>query len=131
MIVIAFESLPSKLWPAEGAPSASKLALDFFGALPTRTTCGRAWVAALALLRKVLPTLKAGLGGPEAYLFQSTLGTGGVISPELAPFDFTLTTAAFPLMTVCAGTGDTIAFLPYIVDATLVRAYEVRSLIPE
>lgn len=31
-------------------------------------------------------------------------------------------------MTVCAGTGDTTAFLPYIVDATLFLAYDVRSL---
>ena len=81
-------------------------------------------MAALALFRNVDPTLKAGLGGPTPYLPKSTLGTGGVSSPGgvLAPLDFTLTTAAFPLITVCAGTGETTAFLPYIVDATLVLA---------
>lgn len=78
----------------------------------------------MALFKKVDPTLKAGLGGPRALYFdQSTLGTGGVNSPGVfPPLGFTLTTAALPLMTVWAGNGDTMAFLPYIVEATLVRA---------
>lgn len=53
-------------------------------------------------------------------------------SPELPPpLCFTLTTAAFPRMTVWAGSGDTTAFLPYMVEATLFLAYDVRSDIPE
>lgn len=92
-------------------------------------------VAVFALLRNVDPTLNAGLGGPFGllpYLPWSILGTGGVVSPGvLAPLDLTLTTAAFPRITVVAGTGETIAFLPYMVEATLFRANEVRSLTPE
>jgi hypothetical protein len=73
-------------------------------------------VAALALLRKVEPTLKvllAGLAGARLlYFWKSTLGTGGVRPPETPDaVDFTLTTAGFARMPVCAGATMT-AFLP-------------------
>ena len=80
----------------------------------TRMTCGLVIVAALAAFKNVLPTENAGLGGFSEYFLKSTLGTGGVMVPpdEPPPALLTLTTAAFPRMTVCAGTGDTIACFP-------------------
>lgn len=96
---------------------------DLLKALPfdpddTLTIVGLIAVAALALLRNVDPTLKAGLGGPVlAYLEMSSEGKGGATSllcELLGVLEPTLTTAALPRMTllVCAGSGETIAFLP-------------------
>ena len=62
-----------------------------------------------------------------AVCLGSICGTGGVsipgVSPgELEPLDLTLTTAALPRTIVCAGSGETIAFWRYMVEATLPRA---------
>jgi hypothetical protein len=97
-------------------------------------------VAALALLRKVEPTLKvlaAGLGGCRVsrYFSKSTLGTGGVLVPPEV-LERTLTISGLARIPVC-GVATITAFFPYMVDATLergaydVRAYEVRSLYPD
>jgi hypothetical protein len=72
--------------------------------VPTFTTCARACVAVLALLRNVEPTLKALaplLGLPPPNFSKSIVGTGGVtISPLLLPTDLTLTTVGLALIPV-------------------------------
>lgn len=74
-------------------------------------------VCALALFKKVDPTLKvllAGLGGLTVlYFSKSILGTGGVLEPLLAPLpvDLTETMAGLARIPVCAGATMT-AFFP-------------------
>lgn len=79
----------------------------FLSPVPTLTTCARACVAVLALLRKVEPTLKAlaPLLGRVVYFSKLMLGRGGVLllSVLLFPTDLTLTTVGFARMPVCAG----------------------------
>lgn len=63
---------------------------------------------------------------PLLECLESMEGTGGVsipgVSAGLDPFDLTLTTAALPRTMVWAGSGETIAFWRYMVEATLARA---------
>jgi len=80
--------------------------LTFFN-VPTLTTCARACVAVLALLRNVEPTLKALaplLGRLLPNFWKSIEGTGGaIISLPLLPIDLTLTMVGLARIPVCAG----------------------------
>lgn len=100
---------------------------------PILTTCARAWVTVLALLRKVDPTLKllAALVGRRCLgvlsLSKSMLGTGGVLG-ALEP-DLTLTIIGLARIPVWAGVRTCCLPPPKMVDAMLERggANEVRS----
>ena len=114
MIVMALESLAVPFRDAAGEAAASdgaeelvsdlvELISIFLRPLPTFTTCARACVAVLALLRKVEPTLKAlaPLLGRVVYFSKLMLGTGGVLpSLLLFPTDLTLTTVGLARMPV-------------------------------
>ncbi|KAI6752787.1 hypothetical protein HG530_013539 [Fusarium avenaceum] len=82
------------------------LPMSTFFNVPTLTTCARACVAVLALLRNVEPTLKALaplLGRPLPNLPKSIAGTGGATSsPLLLPTDLTLTTVGLARIPVWA-----------------------------
>jgi hypothetical protein len=100
---------------------------------PTLTTCARACVTVLALLRKVDPTLKllAALVGRRCLellnFSKSMLGIGGVLG-ALEP-DLTLTIVGLARIPVWAGVRTCCLPPPKMVDATLERggANEVRS----
>jgi hypothetical protein len=83
------------------------LPISTFFSVPTLTTCARACVAVLALLRNVDPTLKALaplLGRPPPNFSKSMLGTGGaLLSTLLLPTDLTLTTVGLARIPVWAG----------------------------
>jgi len=76
------------------------------------------------LREEVVEVVMRGIWMRSVECLGSICGTGGASTSVglLDPDDLTLTTAAFPRTMVWAGSGETMAFWLYMVEATLVRA---------